>query len=109
MLSPVVANTCGLITHLSPSITTLKRPSFSRALGRPALHVLMALGFAAAFVWPMFAFTQPDQTVRFTYLAWMLSWATLFLISRGKGDAVDPNVVHDSMPPSSASGRREER
>jgi hypothetical protein len=51
-------------------------------LGRPALHLLLALAFAAAFFWPIFTMTRPMDTFHFLYSAWILSLAALFAVSR---------------------------
>jgi hypothetical protein len=51
-------------------------------LARPALHVLLTLGFAAAFFWPILAFTEPSRTFHFSYLAWLGSLGALILVSR---------------------------
>jgi len=51
-------------------------------LGRPALHLLLALGFAVAFLWPIFAMTRPANTFHFLYGAWILALAALFVFSR---------------------------
>jgi hypothetical protein len=52
-------------------------------LGRPALHVLLALAFAIAFFWPIFAMTRPSATFHFLYLSWLVSLLALFAVSRG--------------------------
>ena len=51
-------------------------------LGRPALHLLLALGFSVAFLWPIFAMTRPVDTFHFLYGAWILAIAASFIISR---------------------------
>ena len=59
-------------------------PSSARKiLARPALHVVLALVFAVAFFWPIFAMTQPARTFNFLYLVWFGSLAVLFAVSRG--------------------------
>jgi hypothetical protein len=71
---------------------------------RPALHVLLALAFGAAFHFPIFAFTQPSKTFHFFYGAWLLALGALFLVSRGRrasGDGLE------SLPPPSADGRKD--
>jgi len=76
----------------------LRHPSLV-ILGRPALHVLLALAFAFAFFWPIFAMTRPSATFHFLYLSWLLSLLALFAVSRGSsGDA-----------PSGAEGRAADR
>jgi hypothetical protein len=61
----------------------LRHPSLV-ILGRPALHVLLALAFAVAFFWPMFAMTRPSATFHFLYLSWLVSLVALFAVSRGR-------------------------
>ncbi len=51
-------------------------------LGRPALHVLLGLGFAVAFFWPIFAMTRPADTFHFLYGAWILALVAAFIVSR---------------------------
>ena len=51
-------------------------------LGRPALHVLLALAFTAAFFWPIFAMTRPTDTFHSLYTSWILCLVVLFAISR---------------------------
>ena len=60
----------------------LRHPSLV-ILGRPALHVLLALAFAVAFFWPIFAMTRPSATFHFLYLSWLLCLVALFAVSRG--------------------------
>ena len=52
-------------------------------LGRPALHLLLALAFTVAFSWPIFAMTRPTETFHFLYAAWIVALAALFAVSRG--------------------------
>jgi hypothetical protein len=52
-------------------------------LGRPALHLLLALAFAGAFFWPMFAMTRPTETFHFLYAAWIVALGASFAVSRG--------------------------
>lgn len=85
----------------------MKKPRFFDAFARPALHVLLALGFMAAFLWPMFAFTRPSQTVHFSYGAWLLCLTALFLISRSNGE--DGSAINESMPPAGAANDPETR
>lgn len=62
-------------------------PSRSAAravLARPALHVVLALVFAVAFFWPIFAMEKPARTFNFLYLVWFVALAALFLVSRGQ-------------------------
>lgn len=61
----------------------MQRPSLKTVLGRPAFHLLLALGFAVAFFWPIFALTRPAQTFHFLHFAWLGSLLALFAISRG--------------------------
>lgn len=75
------------------------------AFARPALHVLLTLGFAAAFLWPIFAFTQPIETFHFSYVVWLLSLAALFRVSRsGDTSPRDPDT-QTSAPPSAPTSR----
>jgi len=53
-------------------------------LARPALHVVLALVFAAAFFWPIFAMEKPARTFNFLYLVWFISLVALFVVSRGE-------------------------
>lgn len=77
------------------------------AFARPALHVLMTLGFAAAFLWPIFAFTRPIQTFHFSYVVWLLSLATLLRVSRSDdAGASDPDTQHSAPPSAPASQER---
>ena len=61
----------------------MQRHSFSTILGRPALHLLLALAFAVAFCWPILAMTRPAHTFHFLYTSWIISLAALFAVSRG--------------------------
>jgi hypothetical protein len=83
----------------------VKPSSTNDPFARPALHVLLALAFAAAFHWPIFAFTQPSKTFHFTYGAWLLSLVALVLVSRGKRLAASDE--QDSIPPASTDGARD--
>jgi hypothetical protein len=65
-------------------------------LGRPAIHLLLALAFVVAFFFPIFAMTRPTDTFHSLYVAWLLSLVALFAISRAVpgadeagGEAVD--------------------
>lgn len=60
----------------------MQRHPLNVILGRPALHLLLALGFAVAFLWPIFAMTRPASTFHFLYGAWVLALAALFVVSR---------------------------
>jgi hypothetical protein len=51
-------------------------------LGRPAIHVLLALAFGAAFFWPIFALTRPTETFHALYLGWFVCLGALFAVSR---------------------------
>jgi hypothetical protein len=55
-----------------------------RILGRPALHVVVALCFAVAFLWPILVLTQATETFHFLHAAWLLSIVASFVISRGR-------------------------
>jgi hypothetical protein len=58
--------------------------SLRRILGQPPLHILVALGFAVAFSWPIFVFTQPKQTFYFLYTAWFSAIVASLALSRGQ-------------------------
>jgi hypothetical protein len=58
--------------------------SARKILARPALHVVLALIFAVAFLWPIFAMEKPARTFNFLYLVWMACLAALFFVSRGE-------------------------
>jgi hypothetical protein len=64
----------------------MQRHPLSTILGRPALHILLALGFVVAFCWPILAMTRPGQTFHFLYVSWMISLVALFAISRATPD-----------------------
>jgi len=51
-------------------------------LGRPAIHILLALAFAVAFFWPIFAMTRPTDTFHSLYTSWLVCLVALFIISR---------------------------
>jgi hypothetical protein len=88
---------------LASPLEILMQPSPHSPFARPALHLLLALGFGAAFLWPIFAFTQPSKTFHFSYGAWLLSLVALFLVSRGGKAAEEPAEGHESTPPAAAS------
>jgi cation transport ATPase len=62
----------------------MQNHSLRRILGQPALHILVALGFAVAFAWPIFVLTQPRQTFYFLYAAWLLAIVASLALSRGQ-------------------------
>jgi hypothetical protein len=62
----------------------MQNHSLRRILGQPALHILVALGFAVAFAWPIFVLTQPRQTFYFLYAAWFLAIVASLALSRGQ-------------------------
>lgn len=78
----------------------MQQPTVNDPFARPALHVLLGLGFAVAFHWPIFAFTQPSKTFHFFYGAWLLSLGALYLVSRGRKATAGGG--HESLPPVSA-------
>jgi hypothetical protein len=55
-----------------------------RILGRPALHIVIALCFAVAFFWPIFVLTKATETFHFLHAAWFLAIVASFAISRGQ-------------------------
>lgn len=75
------------------------------AFARPALHVLLTLGFAAAFLWPIFAFTQPIQTFHFSYVVWLLSLAALLRVSRSGDASTSAADAQHSAPPSAPTSQ----
>ncbi|MEY4549544.1 MAG: hypothetical protein RL685_5739 [Pseudomonadota bacterium] len=60
----------------------MKHHPLRTILGRPALHLLLACAFVAAFCWPILAMTRPTQTFHFLYISWITSLVVLFAISR---------------------------
>lgn len=86
----------------------MQQPPANDPFARPALHVLLALGFGAAFLWPIFAFTQPSKTFHFSYGAWLLSLVALFLVSRGNRSAAGVGEGHESLPAPSADGAKDQ-
>jgi hypothetical protein len=73
-----------------------------RILGQPALHILVALGFAVAFSWPIFVLTQPTQTFYFLYVAWFSAIVASLALSRGQ----PPDPTSDAAVGGSAPGQR---
>jgi hypothetical protein len=51
-------------------------------LGRPAIHVLLAIAFAVAFFWPIFVMTRPTDTFHTLYGGWFVALVALFAVSR---------------------------
>jgi len=60
----------------------MQRHPFHIILGRPAIHVLLALAFTVAFFWPIFAMTRPTDTFHSLYTTWIVCLVALFAISR---------------------------
>lgn len=60
----------------------MQRHPLVTILGRPALHILLALAFTVAFCWPILAMTRPGQTFHFLYVSWMISLVALFAVGR---------------------------
>ena len=58
--------------------------SLRRILGQPALHIVVALSFLAAFAWPIFVLTEPRQTFYFLYAAWFSAIVASLALSRGR-------------------------
>jgi hypothetical protein len=73
----------------------MQRHSLHQSLGRPALHILLALAFAVAFFWPIFAMTRASQTFHFLYASWLLSLVMLFVISRARAHTPEEIVDGD--------------
>jgi hypothetical protein len=70
--------------------------SVRKILARPALHVVLALVFAVAFFWPIFAMTKPARTFNFLYLVWFVCLAALFIVSRGEEAREDDDEETES-------------
>lgn len=66
-----------------------RSPFVRKVLARPALHVVLALVFAVAFLWPIFAMEKPARTFNFLYLVWFICLAALFVVSRGEEASED--------------------
>jgi hypothetical protein len=64
-------------------------------LGRPAIHLLLAVAFAVAFFFPIFAMTRPTETFHSLYAAWLLSLIVLFAISRAVPRGADEDDAGD--------------
>jgi hypothetical protein len=60
----------------------MQRHTLRNILGRPALHILLAVAFGVAFFWPIFAMTRATQTFHFLYGSWLLALVALFAIGR---------------------------
>jgi hypothetical protein len=80
----------------------MQRHSIHQSLGRPALHILLALAFAVSFFWPIFAMTRATQTFHFLYASWLLSLIVLFVISRGREQTEDMVEKDDDLRGESA-------
>jgi len=80
------------------------RSTFVRkVLARPALHVVLALVFAVAFLWPIFAMEKPARTFNFLYLVWFICLAALFAVSRGEEAREDDDQDASDDGPGGAS------
>jgi hypothetical protein len=79
----------------------MHRESSKRILGRPALHVVLALIFTAVFCWPILAGTTPAHTFKFLYAGWFLSLVALGAVSRGHAapPAEDDEPADAATPP----------
>jgi hypothetical protein len=89
--------------------TTFRADSPRKVLGRPALHVVLGLLFAAAFFWPIFAMEKPATTFNFLYLTWFVCLLAMFAVSRGtepKADDDDDQDNDDGPVDPSAAGPR---
>ena len=80
----------------------MQNRSLRRILGQPALHILVALGFAVAFAWPIFVLTQPRQTFHFLYAAWFSAIVASLALSRGQ----PPEQTRDAADGSPQRERR---
>lgn len=79
----------------------MQREPIRHILARPALHVVLALVFAVAFLWPIFAMTNPAETFNFLYVAWFLSLVAIFIVSRGeeaRDDDDDESAAEQGKP-----------
>ena len=76
----------------------MQRHPLSTILGRPALHLLLAIGFVVAFCWPILAMTRPGQTFHFLYGSWLLSLVALFAISRAPVDSAEALNDAENQP-----------
>ena len=74
-----------------------------KILARPALHVVLSLIFAVAFLWPIFAMEKPARTFNFLYLVWMACLAALFVVSRGQEASDDEDADADADAQGGAS------
>ncbi len=81
----------------------MQRHPLSTILGRPALHLLLALAFAVAFIWPILAMTRPGQTFHFLYGSWMISLLALFAISRATPTDAAETLNHGENQPDASS------
>jgi hypothetical protein len=68
----------------------MQRHPLKLILGRPALHLLLAMAFAVAFLWPIFALTRPTHTFHFLYASWIASLIVLFVISGAEISGAEP-------------------
>jgi predicted membrane protein len=67
----------------APENAPVRFAAARKVMARPALHVVLALMFAASFFWPIFAMEKPASTFNFLYLAWAVCLVVLFAVSRG--------------------------
>lgn len=79
-------------------------------LGRPALHLLLALAFAGAFFWPIFTMTRPTETFHFLYTTWIVALGALFAVSRATPvDSASALIEADTVDPIAGADEAEER
>ena len=86
----------------------MQRHSLPKSLGRPALHLLLALAFAVAFFWPIFAMTHANQTFHFLYGSWFFSLVVLFVVSRVAAHTSDDAAQSENESESESSLERPE-
>jgi hypothetical protein len=90
----------------------MQNHSLRRILGQPALHIVVALGFVVAFLWPIFVLTQPRQTFHFLYAAWFSAIVASLALSRGRPPAQIRDVAGSGRAPDddrNAGGAEEAR
>jgi hypothetical protein len=86
----------------------MQNRSLRRTLGQPALHIVIALGFAVAFLWPIFVFSEPSHTFHFLYVAWLSSILASFAISRGLPSEPTSDTEGGDLAPSGRKAPRAE-
>jgi hypothetical protein len=67
-------------------------------LGKPPFHLLLALLFGGAFVWPFFATMSPLHTWTFLYVTWGLAVLVLALFAAGRAASLSDDASTDDHP-----------